>query len=134
MSSTATQTPIDVQTLAIRGSVAAVLSALANAALLWAVLETDLVEPFMALSYPPVLFLTVAGAVGATVVYGLLTRRVSDPGRTFQRIAAVVLVVSLVPDLTILVFDEAATLGAVVVLMVMHVVVAAVSVASLTRL
>ncbi|MFW6435118.1 MAG: DUF6069 family protein [Halovenus sp.] len=136
MSATDTQTsrPIDIQTLAVKGAVAVVLSALANATLLWAVLATDIVEPFMALSYPPVLFLTVVGAIGATVIYGVLTRRIGDPDRTFERLAAVVLVVSFVPDLGILAFDEAATVGAVAVLMVMHVTVAAVCVAVLTRL
>jgi len=134
MSTTADEIrPLDVRTAALRGGIAVAGSTLANAALLWAVLETQLVEPFMALSYPPVIFLTVAGAAGATVVYAVLTRRVADPDRTFQRVAAIVLALSFVPDLGILFFDEAATIGAVGVLLVMHAVVALVCVVALTR-
>ena len=70
--------------------------------------------------------------MGATVTYWLLVRRASNPDRTFVRVASVVLVVSFVPDVGLLSGDPAATVPGVVVLMAMHVVVAAVSVTVLT--
>jgi hypothetical protein len=50
----------------------------------------------------------------------------------FTRVAVVVLLLSFVPDVLLLQADPAATVPAVIVLMVMHVVVAVVCVASLT--
>ena len=73
------------------------------------------------------------GVVGATLVYALLLRRSRAPRRTFVRVAAAVLVLSFLPDLALLALDPAATVGGVVVLMLMHVVVAAASVGVLTR-
>jgi hypothetical protein len=55
--------------LARASALAVVLSMAGNALFLWVVLATDLVGPFLALSYPPVLFLSAVGTVGATVVY-----------------------------------------------------------------
>jgi hypothetical protein len=115
-----------------RGAVAVVGSAAANALLLALVLATDLVGPFMALTYPPVVFLSVVGALGATGVYALLVRRVAEPDRTFRRVAVAVLLLSFLPDVGLYLADPAATLGVVLVLMLMHVVVAGVSVAALT--
>lgn len=120
-------------TVAVRGVVAAALAAVANAVLVWVVTVTDAVEPFQPLTYPPVVLFSVLGALGAAVVYGVLVRRVADPDRTFLRVAAVVLVVSFLPDVGLLAADPAATVPAVLVLMVMHAVVAAISVATLTR-
>jgi hypothetical protein len=115
-----------------RGALAVVGSAAANALLLTLVLATDLVAPFMALSYPPVVFLSAVGALGATGVYALLARRSETPDRTFRRVAVAVLLLSFLPDVGLYLADPAATLGVVLVLMFMHVVVAGVSVAALT--
>jgi hypothetical protein len=85
------------------------------------------------MSYPPVVFLSVVGALGAAVAYLLLQRRGSaDLAAAFTRLAAVVLVICFVPDVGLLVADDAATVAGVLVLIVMHVVVAAASVALLT--
>jgi hypothetical protein len=85
------------------------------------------------MSYPPVVFLSVVGALGAAVAYLLLQRRGSaDLAAAFTRLAAVVLVISFVPDVGLLVADDAATVAGVLMLIVMHVVVAAASVALLT--
>lgn len=118
--------------LAKRGALAVGLSVLANWLLLGAILAGNVVEPFDALSFPPVTLLTAVGAVGATLVYGVLTRVVADPDWIFLLIAAVVLVLSFVPDVALLEVEPGATVPGVVVLMLMHVVVAVICVASLT--
>jgi len=117
--------------LAVRGALALLAAVVVNAALVWVVGAVDLAPGFRALTYPPVVFLSAVGALGATAVYALLGRFVDDVDRTFTRVAAVVLVLSFVPDLGLLVGDPAATVPAVVVLMGMHVVVAVASVAAL---
>lgn len=115
-----------------RGVVAVVLSVVVNWLVLWGVLASDLVDPFDALALPPVTLLTALGAVGATVAYGVVVRRATRPDRTFVRLAAIVLLLSFVPDLALLRFDPAATVPAVVVLMILHVTVAVISVIALT--
>jgi hypothetical protein len=88
----------DTRTIAIRGIVAAIVGAAVNAGLVAATGAAGIAPDFMALTYPPVVFLSVVGALGATVVYALLQCRSRDPDRTFARVAAVVLVLSFVPD------------------------------------
>ncbi|MCU4925343.1 DUF6069 family protein [Halobacteria archaeon AArc-dxtr1] len=124
---------LDGRTLLTRGALATVLSVVANWIVLWAALAVDTVEPFDPLSVPPVTLLTVLGALGATLVYGVLTRVSETPDRTFTRLAAVVLVLSFLPDVALLELDPNATVPAVVVLMLMHVVVAVSCVAVLTN-
>ncbi|VTT88354.1 hypothetical protein DM2_1688 [Halorubrum sp. DM2] len=115
----------------MRGALTVALAVLANVALVLAADALAVAPDLRALTVPPVAFLSAVGAVGATVVYRLLGRFVSDPEPTFLRIAAGVLLVSFVPDLALLAVDPAATPLAVVVLMAMHVVVAAASVGAL---
>lgn len=117
--------------LPVRGVLAVLASVLVNAALVWALDAAGIAPDFRALTYPPVVFLSALGAVGATVVYALLVRYVDDVDRTFVRVAAAVLVLSFVPDLGLLAADPAATVPGVLALMVMHVVVAVASVAAL---
>ena len=112
----------------VRGGLAVVLAVLANVVLVLGVDALGIAPAFRALTIPPVAFLSALGAGGATVVYWLLGRYVSDADRTFVRVAAGVLLLSFVPDIALLTFDPAATPIAVVVLMAMHVVVATVSV------
>ena len=124
---------LDAKTLAVRGIVAAAIAAVVNAGLVALATAADIAPGFRALTYPPVVFLSVVGALGAAVAYFLVLRRASgDPDRLFARIAAVVLVLSFVPDIGLLVSDDAATVVGVVLLMLMHVVVAAAAVAVLT--
>ena len=119
-------------TLASRGALAVVASLALNWVVLWLALTAPLVEPFDALSVPPVTLLSAAGAVGATLVYAVLSRRAERPDRTFVRLASVVLVLSFAPDLALLAVDPDATVGGVLALMVMHVTVAASCVWALT--
>ena len=115
----------------MRGGLAAVLAVLANAVLVVGVGALDLAPEFRALTLPPVAFLSALGAGGATVVYWLLGRYVKEVDRTFLRIAGAVLVLSFVPDIALLAIDPAATVLGVVVLILMHVIVAGVSVGTL---
>ncbi len=112
----------------VRGGLAVVLAVLANVGLVLGVDALGIAPGFRALTIPPVAFLSAVGAGGATVVYWLLGRYVSDANRTFVRVAAGVLLLSFVPDVALLAIDPTATPLAVVVLMAMHVVVTAVSV------
>jgi hypothetical protein len=119
------------RSLPVRGGLAVVLAVLANAALVVAIGSLELAPGFRALTLPPVVFLSALGAGGAAVVYGALRRYVSDPDRTFLRVAGVVLGLSFVPDIALLAGDPTATVVAVALLMIMHVVVAGASVLAL---
>ena len=123
---------VETKELAKRGGIAVVLSVVANLVLLQAVLVPELVQQFEPLNIGPVALFSALGAVGATVAYAVIDRLSETPDRTFTAVAVVVLVLSFVPDIALLQADPAATVPAVVVLMVMHVVVAVVCVVSLT--
>ena len=76
---------------------------------------------------------TFAAAVGAVIVYGALLRWTANPVRNFNVISAIVFVVTTVPDFTIIPGEEGASNGQTAVLVLMHVVAAAVIVGMLTR-
>jgi hypothetical protein len=120
-------------TLALRGGAAALVAVVVNAVLVAVSGALNIAPDFMALTYPPVAFLSAFGAIGATVVYALVARVREDPDPLFVRIAVAALVLSFVPDIALLVADEAATVAGILVLMLMHVVVAAASVRLLTQ-
>ncbi|WP_237560452.1 DUF6069 family protein [Halolamina rubra] len=123
--------PSNRPSLLLRGGVAAAAAVLLNAAVVVAVGAAGVAPGFQPLTIPPVAFLSAVGAAGATGVYWLLHGRVDDVDRTFTRVAAAVLVLSFLPDVGLLFADPAATVAGVVVLMLMHVVVAAVSLGAL---
>lgn len=123
---------LETKELAKRGGIAVVLSVVANLVLLQAVLVPELVQQFEPLNVGPVAIFSVLGAVGATIAYAVVDRLSETPDRAFVTVAAVVLVLSFIPDLLVLRSDPAATVPAVAVLMLMHVVVAIASVTSLT--
>ena len=77
---------------------------------------------------------TVVPAIVAVLLYAALMRFTSNPARIFTNIAVVVLIVSLIPDLTYIPSLPGATSGQTAVLMLMHVVAAVVIVSMLTRL
>lgn len=98
----------------------------ANEALL--VFTKPLAPNLFSLSEGPVAFWTLLGALGATLVYGLVRWRSPRPERPFLVIAIVVLLVSFIPDLLLFKLPpnpiEQVTVGGVVALMAMHVVAA----------
>ena len=77
---------------------------------------------------------TVVPAIAAVLLYAALVRFTSNPARIFTNIAVVVLVLSLIPDLTYIPSVPGATSGQTAVLMLMHVVAAVVIVSMLTTL
>ena len=77
---------------------------------------------------------TVVPAIVAVLLYAALMRFSGNPARIFTNIAVVVLIVSLIPDLTYIPSVPGATSGQTTILMLMHVVAAAVIVRMLTTL
>ena len=69
---------------------------------------------------------TVVPAIVAVLLYAALMRFTSNPARIFTNIAIVVLILSLIPDLTYIPSVPGATTGQTAILMVMHVVAAVV--------
>ena len=117
--------------LLVRGAFAVVVSALANAILLAAVLGTDAVPQTVHLTYPRVLLFTVLGTAAGVGLFAVLRGRVARPARTFRRVAVAALVLSLVPDVGLIAVDASVTVDVAVVLMAMHAVAAAVTVEAL---
>ena len=77
---------------------------------------------------------TVVPAIVAVLLYAALVRFTSNPARIFTNIAVVVLVLSLIPDLTYIPSVPGATSGQTATLMLMHVVAAVIIVSMLTTL
>jgi hypothetical protein len=77
---------------------------------------------------------TVVPAIVAVLLYAALMRFTSNPARIFTNIAVVVLIVSLIPDLTYIPSVPGASSGQTAILMLMHVVAAGVIVSVLTTL
>ncbi len=75
---------------------------------------------------------TVVPAIVAVLLYAVLVRFTSNPARIFTNIAVVVLILSLIPDLTYIPSVPGASSGQTAILMVMHVVAAVVIVSILT--
>ena len=90
---------------------------------------------FMALQPGPVLLFTSVGVLGAAGVWELINRSSSTPVRWFQRIAAVALLLSLIPDLLLFRSSplDGTTPGGIVTLMLLHVVACAVCVTLLPK-
>lgn len=93
---------------------------------------------FMPLWWGPPIVFTVVGVLGAVLVFAAVGRWARRPIWLFQIIAAVVLVISFIPDIMLLLANPAPypgiTPGTVGALIVMHIVAWAVSVGLLTTL
>lgn len=120
------------------GLIASVVSAIANL-LLMLVTKPFLAVPdsFGPLAVPPIILWSVIGAFGAIGVYALVRKFSSDPHKVFLIIAMVVLVLSFVPDVLLInvtqgVFGGAGW-GAIIVLIIMHVISFAIVVAMLRK-
>lgn len=75
---------------------------------------------------------TLVPAIVAVLLYAVLLRVTADPARIFTWIAIVVLIVSWIPDLTIVPGTPGSSTGQIIVLMLMHAVAALVIVWTLT--
>ncbi len=93
-------------------------------------------EGFLPLGVGPTVLFTVWGMLGAVVAFGLILRFARRPVRLFWRVALVMLLISLVPDVLMLFSGSmpGATVAGVVTLMVEHVASWAVAVGVLTTL
>jgi hypothetical protein len=93
---------------------------------------------FVPLSMPqPTIFFTVLGVLPAVLVFALVGRFVRRPARTYTIIAAIALLISLIPDVMMIVDPTSApfpggTVVNVITLMVQHVVAAVIVVWLLT--
>lgn len=116
-----------------RGGVALGLALAANWVVLYAVVSFELAPSFEALEFPSVTLFTALGVAGATVVYGALTRITDSPDDAFVKVAAAVLLASLVPDAALYVYVPEATAGVTIALAFMHVTAAVASVVALTE-
>lgn len=112
-------------TLLRNGSAALLGSVLVNVALVATAGAAGIGEGLEPLTYLPVVILTTAGVLGATVVYAALDRWISAPDRTFAGLAAVVLALSILPDVLVIPGRPGGSLTAGLVLAAMHVVTAA---------
>jgi hypothetical protein len=110
----------------IRGALATAGAVVVNVGIVLLARTAGVAPGFQALTVPPVAFLSAVGAIGALVVYLVVRRRSKNPASTFRRVAIAALLVSFVPDLGLLVADDAATPLGVALLMAMHVTVAAI--------
>jgi len=129
---TADRQHVGLGTLAKRGLVAVLVADVVNAAITFAAIAAGVAPDLDPLSYGPVLFFTTIGTVGAALVYGALDRFVADPDRTFTIVAAVVLVLSWIPDVTAVPSMPGGTAAGAAVLALMHLTAAVVAVAFLT--
>ena len=123
--------------LAFVGAVAVAVAVVVNVLIRTvAVSALGIGDGFLPLGVGPTVVFTVAGMVGAVVVFGLILRFARRPIWLFRRVALVVLVISLVPDVLLLFSGSipGATVASVGTLMVEHVASWAVAVGVLTTL
>lgn len=90
---------------------------------------------FVVLANPSgTILFTVVPAIVAVLLYAMLLRFTANPARIFTIIAAVVLILSWIPDLTYIPTVPGSSAEQTVVLMIMHLVAATVIVRTLTTL
>ena len=95
----------------------------------------DIPDEFQPLTLPVYGFLTVVGAIIGAVVWHLIVARSRNASGVLRVLVPAVVVLSLIPDVMLLVSESqpGTTTAGVVALMLMHVAVAAVTVAALRR-
>ena len=141
MSSTSTaSTPASTATrvtagkIVLAGVVAAAVALVANTVVAQVALAAGASDDFTPLTPGAYGFFTVIGVIAGLVGW-LLIRRTSNAAATLRWLVPTVLVLSLVPDVLVGFSDQAgASWGAVIALMVMHVIVTVVAVATFARL
>ncbi len=138
MTTTVVPTPaerVSLKRLLWAGPLAIVAAVIAN----WlvrtlALAVLDIPAEFQQLQTPAFLPFTVIGLLGAIITFAIIGRVSRRPVRTFQIVAAVVLVLSFLPDIGLLATGApGATLPGILVLMLMHVVAAGIVVWVLGR-
>lgn len=89
---------------------------------------------FLALTPGAITMFTLFGVVGAVVVFAIVARFARRPFSLFRKIALVVLLLSLIPDLALLFLPDPAGAVEVILLMITHVIAAGIVVWLLERL
>ena len=93
---------------------------------------------FLPLNLGPVVFFSLAGAGGAALVYWLISRFSQRPAWLFRRVASVVLLLSFIPDISLMMGGgrsfPGTTAWTVAALALMHFATWAVCISMLTRL
>jgi hypothetical protein len=118
----------------LAGLVAAIVALVGNAIVAQVALAAGASEQFQPLTFAAYGFFTVLGVVAGLVGW-LLIRRSTNAAATLRWLVPTVVVLSLVPDVLVGFSDQAGvSWGAVIALMIMHVVVAAAAVATFSRL
>lgn len=113
---------IAVSRLATYGLLTAIIASAVNVLVRLAATSLfDVPAGFGPLGWGPVINTTVVGVIGATVVYGLLSRFSSRPNRDFVGVALVVLLLSFVPLFVPPAFLAGAPVSVLGTLAVMHV-------------
>lgn len=132
---TSTDQAVDLGRVWWVGLAAVALATLVNGLVRLAALALMEVDPgFTPLQSPAFLPFTIIGGGAGVLVFALLARRARRPFTTFQIVAAVALVVSLLPDLGLLGRMPGANAATVGTLMLMHGLTAAIIVGMLSAL
>lgn len=127
-------TRVGVNRLVKHGLLAVLVAVIANALVRVLALSVVTVPVgFWPLGWGPVIGSSVVGAIGATAVYGVITRVSHRPNRTFTVVAAVALVLSFGSFVAPPPVLAAAPVSVQAVLAVMHVVAAVATVGVLTQ-
>ncbi|MCX4760147.1 DUF6069 family protein [Streptomyces sp. NBC_01275] len=115
-------------TAAVAVAVNAIVAATAHAAG-----ASDDFQPLQLSAYAP---LTVFGVLAAAAAWAIIRARSAHPARLLRTLVPAILIVSLIPDIMVGISDSrpGTSWGAVIALMVMHVVVAAIAVPAYRRL
>ena len=123
---------LTISDLARAGVVALAISLGINLLIVFVANAGGIAPALEALNYGPVTFFTTLGVIGATITYGVLARFSASPDRLFIIVAAIVLVLSLVPDFTVIPNQPGGSLFAGAILGLMHVTTAVICVGVLT--
>ena len=123
---------LTISDLARAGVVALAISLGINLLIVFVANAGGIAPALEALNYGPVTFFTTLGVIGATITYGVLARFSASPDRLFLIVAAIVLVLSLVPDFTVIPNQPGGSLFAGAILGLMHVTTAVICVGVLT--
>jgi len=119
------QKEVDSSRIWLGGLVTIVLSVIGNLILLWiANLLVDIPSEFEPLGPLRISVFTVAFLLVAIVVYAILAAKAEHPIRTYRIFGWIFLIVSFIPDIAMLYVDfmPGATVTAVIILMLTHVV------------
>jgi hypothetical protein len=122
------------------GGIAIVLTIVVNLIVRWIGMLILPIDPtFLPLAtWQPTVIFTTMFLVLATIVFLIINAFTSNPPRVFNIVALVALIVSLIPDFMLLINPSAMamgtpTLGAVIILIVMHIVGYAIAVWAFTK-